>query len=267
MSALGSLRALPALLRAGVLEAVAYRAETLVWALTSTMPLIMLALFEAVAQGGPLGRYGAPQFTAYFLATFVVRQLTSSWVSWQINMEVRDGTLAARLLRPVHPVMAYAAESLAPMPLRAAVSLPVAVVLLAVVGSQQLASDPVVWMLWGVSVVGAWLISLFVSLAIGALAFFMEQATRVMDLWLTVYFVLSGYLIPVDLFPHAARVAIDFLPFRYQIGLPVELMVGVHGRAEAFSLVGRQWIFVLLTAWIVRLLWRRGLARFAAYGG
>ena len=98
-------------------------------------------------------------------------------------------------------------------------------------------------------------------------AFFIEQATRVMDLWLTVYFVLSGYLIPVDLFPPAARVAIDFLPFRYQIGLPVELMVGAHGRADALSLVGRQWIFVLVTALIVHVLWRRGLARFAAYGG
>jgi ABC-2 type transport system permease protein len=238
-----------------------------VWALTSTMPLIMLALFDAVARDGPLGRYGEPQLTAYFLATFVVRQLTSSWVSWQINMEVRDGTLAARLLRPVHPAVAYAAESMAPMPLRAVVAVPVAVVLLVLVGSRQLTTDPVVWGLWGVSVVGAWLISLFVSLAIGALAFFIEQATRVMDLWLTVYFVLSGYLIPVDLFPPAVRVVLDYLPFRYQIGLPVELMVGAHGRAEALSLVGRQWIFVLVTAWIVRLFWRRGLARFAAYGG
>jgi ABC-2 type transport system permease protein len=267
VSALGSLRALPAMLRAGVLEAVAYRVEMLVWALTSTMPLIMLALFDAVARDGPLGRYGEPQLTAYFLSTFVVRQLTSSWVSWQINMDVRDGTLAVRLLRPVHPALAYAAESVAPMPLRAAVSFPVAVVLLVVVGSTQLASDPVVWVLWAVSVVGAWLISLFVSLAIGALAFFIEQATRVMDVWLTVYFVLSGYLIPVDLFPHAARVANDYLPFRYQIGLPVELMVGAHGRAEALLLVGRQWIFVLLAALLVRVLWRRGLARFAAYGG
>src|SRR6202020_2137805 len=98
VSVRSSLRALPALLRAGVLEAVAYRAELVVWALTSTMPLIMLALFGAVAQSGPLGRYGVPQLTAYFLATFVVRQLTSSWVSWQINAEVRDGTLASRLL-------------------------------------------------------------------------------------------------------------------------------------------------------------------------
>ena len=44
-------------------------------------------------------------------------------------------------------------------------------------------------------------------------------------------------------------------------------MIGAHGRADALSLVGRQWIFVLVTALIVRVLWRRGLARFAAYGG
>ncbi|HEY3822132.1 MAG TPA: ABC-2 family transporter protein [Polyangiaceae bacterium] len=267
MSARGSLRALPALLRAGVLEAVAYRAETVVWALTSTMPLIMLALFGAVARDGPVGRYGEAQFTAYFLATFIVRQLTSSWISWQINGEVRDGTLGARLLRPVHPAIAYAAESLAPMPLRAAVALPVAMILLVLVGAQQLTRDPVVALLCAVSIAGAWLISLSVSLAIGALAFYFEQATRVMDVWLTVYFVLSGYLLPVELFPRALRVANDYLPFRYQIGLPVELMVGVHGRAEALSLVGRQWIFVLVTAWIARVLWQRGLARFAAYGG
>jgi ABC-2 type transport system permease protein len=267
VSARGSLRALPALLRTGVLEAIAYRGEMLVWALTSTMPLIMYALFDAVARDAPLGRYGQPQLAAYFLATFVVRQLTSSWVSWQINAEVRDGTLAVRLLRPVHPAIAYAAESVAAVPLRAAVALPFAAVLLVVVGSRELTSDPIIWGLWCVSLVGAWLISLFVSLAIGALAFFVEQATRAMDVWLTVYFVLSGYLVPVDLFPRAARTVNDYLPFRYQIGLPVELMVGAHGRAEALSLIGRQWLFVLLTALLVRTLWRRGLARFAAYGG
>ena len=230
------------------------------------MPLIMLALFVATARAAPLGRYGEAQFTAS--PGHVHRaSSTSSWVSWQINAEIRDGTIAARLLRPVHPALTYTAEGLASVPLRAVVSLPIGGVLLVVVGSQQLASDPVVWLLFVASVVGAWLISLAVSLAIGALAFYIEQATRVMDVWLTVYFVLSGYLIPIDLFPRAAQVAIDYLPFRYQIGLPVELMVGVHGRAAAMSLVGRQWVFVVLTALVARALWRRGLARFAAYGG
>ena len=41
-------RALPALFKVGFAEAVAYRAEFLVWMLSNTMPLIMLALWSAL---------------------------------------------------------------------------------------------------------------------------------------------------------------------------------------------------------------------------
>jgi ABC-2 type transport system permease protein len=255
------------MLRVGVLDSLAYRGEMLVWILTTTMPLIMLALFGSVAREQPLGRYGEPQLVAYFLVTFIVRQLTSSWSAWQINMEVRDGTLSTRLLRPVHPLVAYAAESLGTLPMRAAVALPVSVVLLLVVGARQLTGDPVLWVLWGLSLLGALLISVFVSFAIGALAFFLESAAKVLDVWLTVYFVLSGYLIPVDLFPARLRGALDWLPFRYQVGLPVEVITGAHGRAAALALVERQWLFVALAIALALALWRRGLARYAAYGG
>ncbi len=267
MMSVRGMRAFPALLRVGLLEAVAYRAEMIVWVLTTTMPLIMLAIFSAAAREAPVGRYGSAQLGAYFLSTFIVRQLTSSWVSWQINMDVRDGTLATRLLRPVHPLVGYAADSLASTPMRAAVALPVAGLLLVVVGAHQLSSDGVLWLLWCISIVGAWLISFFVSCAIGALAFFMESSTKVMDIWLAMFFVFSGALVPVDLFPPYLRASLDWLPFRYQIGLPVELMTGAHGRAEALSLVLRQWIFVVLTAGAMVALWRKGIARFAAYGG
>src|SRR2546425_9114891 len=92
-------RALPALFKIGFAEAVASRAEFLVWMLSNTMPLIMLALWSAVARESPVGRFGQKEFTAYFLATFIVRQLTSSWAAWQMNYDIRQGTLALRLLR------------------------------------------------------------------------------------------------------------------------------------------------------------------------
>ncbi len=267
MKAGRQVRAMRALLRIGLLETVAYRGELLVWVLTSTMPLIMLALYSTVVEEAPLGRYGGPEIVSYFLATFIVRQLTSSWISWQINMEVRDGTLATRLIRPVHPLLAYTAESIAAVPMRVIVSIPVAVILLVLDRTRTLTTDPVIWIFFVVSILGAWTISLCVSAAIGALAFFMESSAKIMDVWLALFFVFSGYLVPVDLFPPRLRAALDFLPFRYQIGLPVELMTAAHGRREALALLGGQWAFVLLTAATVVVLWRRGLARFAAYGG
>jgi ABC-2 type transport system permease protein len=262
-----TVRAMPTLLRIGVAEAVAYRAEMLVWVLATTMPLVMLALWTAVAEGAPVGRYDEPRFVAYFLVTFVVRQITGSWAFYEMNFEVRDGRLAMRLLRPVHPLWGYAAETIAAMPMRVVVSLPVAMVLLAVVGKGAVTHDPVAWVMWVVSLAGSWLLTLFVNFAVGCLAFYVESSLKVMDLWLVFFFVLSGYLIPVDLFPARLRGVIDWLPFRYQIGLPVELATGAQVGVGALWLLARQWLWVALGFWATAVLWRGGLRRFAAYGG
>jgi ABC-2 type transport system permease protein len=262
-----TVRAVPALLRAGVAEAVAYRAEMLVWVLATTMPLVMLALWSSAAESGPIGHYGERQFVAYFLATFIVRQLTGSWVFWDINFEIRNGTLALRLLRPVHPLFAYAADSIASLPMRLFVSLPVAAIALAVVGRRDLTQDPALWLLWPVSLVGAWLITLFVNFVIGCAAFFLESSNKLMDAWGIFFFVLSGYLIPIDLLPRQLVAIVDWLPFRYQIGLPVELMTNARPRGEALALLARQWAWVAIMFGATVVAWRRGLRRFVSFGG
>jgi ABC-2 type transport system permease protein len=260
-------RAFPAMLRVGFHEAVAYRAEMIVWVLATTMPLVMLALWSAVAREAPVGRFDQAGFVAYFLATFIVRQLSGSWVSWQMNYEIREGTLAIRMVRPVHPLFGYAAEALAYTPMRVGIAIPVAAAALWAVGSKELAHDGAIWVIWFLSIVGSWLITFFVNLVIGCMAFFLESSSKVMDVWLALYFVFSGYLVPVELFPGRVRAVADVLPFRYQIGLPVELMTGAHDRAEALALLGRQWVWALATLLLVAFVWRRGVARFSAYGG
>jgi ABC-2 type transport system permease protein len=260
-------RAFPTLLRVGFADAVAYRAEMIVWVLATTMPLVMLALWSTVASEAPVGGYGQPQFVAYFLVTFIVRQLTGSWVFYDMNFAVRNGTLAMRLLRPVHPLWAYAAEAMAAMPLRLLVSLPVAVAALVAVGSRQVTHDPFLWTVWLASVAGSWLITLLVNLVVGCASFFLESSLKLMDVWLVFFFVLSGYLIPVDLFPPRLRAVVEWLPFRFQIGFPVEVAIGAHDRASALALLGVQWAWVGVGLCATVAMWRAGLRRFAAYGG
>lgn len=271
MSRLAAVRAMPTLLRVGFAEAVAYRAEMLVWVFSTTMPIVMMMLWTTVATATPVqGAGGAPwgseAFVAYFLSVFIVRQLVSAWAAWEINFEVRQGTLSMRLLRPIHPVVTYAMSNLAYVPLRALVTLPV-VVVLAVTSGERLASGWAAWALWPLAMLGAWLITFFVNITIGALAFFMESSLKVMDVWLASFFAFSGYLFPLDLFPPWLRAVAEWLPFRYQIALPVDLMTGKLAAAEALPLLGRQYGWVLLLVTLSSLLWRRGVSRFQAFGG
>jgi ABC-2 type transport system permease protein len=262
-----TLRALPALFRIGFAQAVAYRAEFVVWLLSTNMPLVMLALWSAVARDGPVGRFGQAEFTAYFLAALVVRLLTGAWVIWELNFEIRQGTLAYRLLRPVHPLLVYACENIAAMPLRIVLALPIALALFVTVGRTQLTHDPLLLALFPVAVFGGWLITFLAMSVIGALAFWMESATSLFELWLGLFGVFSGYLVPLELFPGWVQGIARVLPFRYMLAFPTELLVGMLPRPRALADLGVQWLLVAALFLLTREMWRLGTRRFAAYGG
>jgi ABC-2 type transport system permease protein len=262
-----TVRAFPTLLRVGFAEALAYRAELLVWVLSTTMPFIMMALWTAVAREAPVGPYTQKGFVGYFLGTFVVRQLTGAWAAWQINFEVRQGTLAMRLLRPISPLWGYAAENLGAVPMRIMVAVPVAVFSVLVVGEGAVPREWWGWPLLLLALLGGWLITFLANVCIGTMSLFMESSQHVMDVWLVLYFVLSGYMFPVGVMPDWLLRIADWLPFRYQIGLPVEVMTGARPLEETLRLVATQWCWVLVLGALAITLWRRGLRRFAAYGG
>jgi ABC-2 type transport system permease protein len=163
--------------------------------------------------------------------------------------------------------VAYTTEGIASMPIRVVIAIPIAIVSLAVVGPGAVTHDPRLWAVWVASIAGAWLISLFVNFAVGCTAFFTESSLKLMDAWLVFYFVLSGYVVPVDLFPPVLRAAVDWMPFRYQIGFPVEVMTGAVSPGQALALLARQWMWVVIGLATTAVMWRRGLRRFAAYGG
>jgi viologen exporter family transport system permease protein len=262
-----ALRAFPTLMRVGLAEIVAYRAEFLVWILTTNMPLVMLAIWHAVAADGPVGRFDQREFVAYYLGVLAVRLLTSTWVVWQMSMEIRDGTLSARLLRPIHPLLAYAAQHLAGVPMRAVVVSPIFVILALAAGDRLAVHDPALLGLFLLALLGAWLLIFFTMVLVGALAFFVDSAIAVFELWLAVHAIFSGYLVPLEALPSWLGRAAAVLPFRFMLGFPVEVLVGLVTPAQALRLLGVQWAYVLVLFALAMLVWRAGVRRFAAFGG
>jgi ABC-2 type transport system permease protein len=260
-------RAYPALMRVGFAGLVAYRTEFLIWILTTNMPLVMLALWRAVAAEGPVGRFGAAEFSAYYVAVLFVRILTGSWMVWQLTMDIRQGLLAPRLLRPVHPLVAYSAEHLAAVPLRLLVVSPLLAVLFAIGGSRLALQDPVRLVLFLAAVAGAWLILFFTMAIIGTLAIYIESALSVFEIWFACHTVLSGYLVPLELLPEWVSGPARWLPFRYALAFPVELLVGLQDTASAVRDLGVQWLYVVGLFAGTAAMWRAGMKRFVAFGG
>ena len=260
-------RAFPTLLKIGFADAVAYRAEFLIWVLSTNMSLVMLALWNAVAREQPVGSWGQPQFVAYFLSTLVVRLLTGSWVVWQMNYELRQGLLAFRLLRPIHPLLHYAAENLAALPMRAAFAVPIALACLWVMGRDQVTHDPLLVVLFVVAVLLAWLVNFLAMALIGVAGFYVDSSISLWQVWFGLYMLLSGYLVPLALFPGWLRTVAQALPFRYMLSFPVEVLLGHFDRLGALGHLGVQLAWAVLLLGALSLSWRAGVRRFNAYGG
>lgn len=262
-----TLRALPTLLRVGVAETVAYRAEFLVWILTTTLPLVMLGLWTRVAAEEPFQGYSSAAFVAYYLSNLIVRNLTGSWVAWQVSEEIRLGSMSMRLLRPLHPIIAFAASHLAAVPFRSVVALPVAGVLLISSGASALATEPLQLALLVPSLVLAWLITFSTMFMIGCLAFFVTRSMALLNLYFLLFSLLSGYLLPIPLLPWWIRAPAEVLPFRFMLSAPIELMTRSLSGDQITRLMAGQLAWAIASLVLALWVFRRGVRRFEAVGG
>lgn len=260
------MRAFGTMLRVGFAELAAYRGEVVIWILTTTMPLVMFALWSTLAREAPVGRYDEAAFAAYFLSTLVVRQLTSAWVVWELNYIIRTGALSGLLLRPVHPLWYFAAQNLGVVPFRALILTPLVAVALLVFQDLPLSPSPLHLALYLWSIAWAWLLTFLIQAMFGLLALYTQQSLSFQEAWFGLWALLSGYLLPLELAPRLHAVAV-WLPFRAMGSLPTEIIIG-HLEGEALLqglLTQLAWVAVVLA--LVAFTWRRAVARYEAFGG
>jgi ABC-2 type transport system permease protein len=255
-----------ALWRIGVAEAVAYRASLLIWVFSTSLPLISLVLWRALAEDGPIGDYDQHDFDSYFVAAFVVRQLSSSWVVWELDRQIRTGGLSTLLLRPVSPVLHHAMNNLSALPLRTALAAPVALAVLLAAGGISTSSDPLALAMVPVALALAWLLNFVTQFAIGCLSFWLTRAASLYEVWLGAYIVLAGYMLPTSLFPPGLAAVARVLPFHAALGFPVELAIGRLSTAQMFAGFGLQLFWIAVLGSLAALAWRRGLKVYGAFG-
>ncbi|MEZ4238775.1 MAG: ABC-2 family transporter protein [Myxococcota bacterium] len=259
-------RALPDLARVSFAGIVAYRAEMVIWILSTLLPLVMLALWSAVAREGPVAGYDEAGFVRYFAITLVVRQLTSVWLVWALNEDIRTGRLSIWLLKPMHPLVQHAIDMVVAIPLRALVLVPIVGTLLLLRPDLWRTPSPAEVALFAVATAVAWLLNFLVQALFATLSFWIDKSDALFGVWFAAWSLLSGYLVPLSLFPPGVRPVLAALPFRGMLGLPVEILGGFLPLREAVVQVGVQaaWLVALLGA--VRWVWAVGVRRYGAFG-
>jgi ABC-2 type transport system permease protein len=261
-----TLKIYPALLRAYWHRAIIYRAAYIVWFVNTAFPLVMMAIWISLAQGGPIQGYSAPDFVGYYLAAILVRRITGCGIINDIEDLVRTGELSVYLLRPLNLVHHFMARVLSMrligIPL---VGIPVLIAVLLTPGT-QFSLQPLSLILFVLACVAGFIFEFLAQYAIGGLAFWIIQAHGVGAVYQLAKSFLGGYIVPLAMFPASLQGLLQLLPFQVSMALPVEVLTG-HVTPEAALLrlgICCAWIGILAVC--TRFLWRAGLRSYSAVG-
>jgi ABC-2 type transport system permease protein len=247
---------------------VQYRVEMLIWLLERVLtPVIYLVVWTTVAHshGGAVKGYAAADIAAYYLAVMLVNNLTYSWVMWDYEYRIHNGTLSPLLLRPIHPIHGDIAENIASKLLTTLVMIPIVLVLAVLF---QAAVHPQPWMI--VAFVPALLLAcavrFLVEWVLSLIAFWTTRVNAINMIYFTMLLFCSGQMAPLDLLPPWLQTSIAVLPFRWMIAFPVDVVLGRLTVTETLLGLLSQSIWLAGTLIVLIRLWRTAVRRYSAVG-
>jgi ABC-2 type transport system permease protein len=240
-----------------------YRAEIFLWALSGSLPIILMGVWIEAAQNSNFG-LNYLDFARYFFSVFLVRQFTTIWVIWEFEREIIEGTLSFRLLQPLDPLWHHVVRHL----------------------SEKMTRIPFIFMFAGlffilypnafwlpninntllciVAIAMAFILRFAIEYTFSMLAFWTERATAIQQFWYLFYIFLSGMTAPLEVFPSVIKNIVEWTPFPYLMYFPAALLAGLPVNFIRSSLITLGWtiLFILANRW----LWKKGLRQYSGMG-
>ena len=244
-----------------------YRVQSVLWLLFAIIrPVVFLAAWSAAAatQGGRIGDMTISDFAAYYVAVTLVSQLTMSWNAYDFELEIRQGKLSPKLLRPLHPLHYSVVENIVFKVATMPALLPVLVLIawtfqarFATTWGHVLLFVPSVLLAAALRFMFGWLMATF--------AFWTTRVHGIMHVYDRLVFLFAGQLAPLSLLGGLASIAY-WLPFGYMLWAPSEILRGGASIDQALGMIAIQAMWLALS-WLGFLgLWQLGVRQFSAVG-
>ncbi len=258
----------------GIQNNLAYRVNFLFRIVFGFIPLLAtIYLWRAIYSGKPSGTdvaaYSLAQMTSYYLLVTIVDVLTAvSEDDWQIAADIKDGNISQFLLKPIdyltYRLCLYFSSRLIYL---AVAAVPLGLFLFFLRHYFIWPADPAAFGCFLASVVMTGLLQFFTSYAMAMLAFWVLEVSTFIFILFAFEYLASGHLFPLDILPHAMEKVLYYTPFPYQMYFPVSIYMGrTTGNAMIQGLfVQAAW--VVLSYFIARFAWSRGIKKYSAVGG
>ena len=244
-----------------------YRVQSVLWLLFAIIrPVVFLAAWSAAAatQGGQIGDLTIGDFAGYYVALTLVSQLGMSWNAYDFELEIRQGKLSPKLLRPLHPLHYSVVENIVFKVMTLPALLPVLVL---VAWTFQARFETTWWhvLLFVPSMLFAAALRFMFGWLMATVAFWTTRVHGIMHVYDRLVFLFAGQVAPLSLLGGLSAIAY-WLPFGYMLWAPAEILRGGTALEQTLGMIGIQAAWLALS-WLGFVgLWQLGLRQYSAVG-
>jgi ABC-2 type transport system permease protein len=259
--------------RASLTERMAYRGDFLLGTILRFLPMITtILLWKAIFKGSgqaSMAGFDYREMIAYLLLTHISRMFSSMPnLAAGIARDIREGTLKRYLIQPVDLIGYLISYRLAHKVAYIVTSaLPYGLLFFVCKDFFERFPDATTLVAYVVSLVLAFLVGFFFEVCVGMVGFWFLEVTSLLFIVMTLNFFISGQMLPLDLLPDPWRSFLKFLPFQYMAYFPAVVFLGKVTGMELIRglLLEAGWAVGFMV--LARVLYRRGLRRYSAFGG
>jgi len=255
------------LIRISLIDSFEYRGDMLIHSLSwSAQPIVYLLIWLAVASSSRSISMSPGDFIKYYLWLMLIQIWVSAWGCSFIASAIRFGRLSPYLVKPISYYNFQIANNLGEKVLKTIFILPVLSTLVILLKPAWPGLTVLGWVFFMWSWLQAAMVYFLVDYIVGLTAFWIEENSAIDSLYNIVHVVFSGILIPLALMPDWIRSLSVYLPFRYEISFPLEILLQKLSSEELAKGFAIQTLWVMVLYFLCRFLWKRGLVRYSAAG-
>lgn len=261
-------------INAGMQETATYRVNWVFYILGSVLGcFVSYFIWHAVflsGSGETMNGFSLPQMIVYIFLIFLTSTMIGSDAAWAVGEEVRDGSIAMRLIKPVSYNATFLFQEIGnKLFTEFIIALPLlfAVEVIRTAFSGVVEFDVLRFLMFLVSVSLAYLINFLFNICFGFVAFITKNLWGVNQVKNVLVGLLSGALIPLSFLPGAVENVFLLLPFASLNYTPVMIYMGMYSGLTLLWYFGLQ-IFWAFAFWgLSKLLWKLISRRLSVQGG
>jgi ABC-2 type transport system permease protein len=225
---------------------------------------VMLALYGARNEVNGLTIQDAITYTA--LSQAIIAYLSIfGW--WDVMESVNSGEVAADMLRPMSYLRFWMAADLG----RALVNLilrgATILLLYGLVVELTVPTSIQQWSALGVAIIFAWLVSFAYRFVVNLAAFWTPNARGIGRFAFGIVWVLSGFYMPLNLYPDWFRRLCEMTPFPAMVNTPLQVFLGTLDGPALYLALLNQLLWGAALLLIAHYVLSRGVRRLVIQGG